>query len=70
MERCLRCGRNKVVSPSQRLCLDCLMKVFPRIRFEEAVEGFGIPRKLLLVEDDGDVKVYEPMEKVLDRKRP
>ena len=68
MERCLRCGRNGVISPSQRLCFDCLVKVFPRIRFEEVVEGFGIPRKLLLVEDDGDTKVYEPMERALSRR--
>jgi len=44
------------------------MKVFPRIRFEGNIEGLGIPRKLLLVEDDGDTKVYEPIEKALSRK--
>jgi len=44
------------------------VKVFPRIRFEGNIEGLGISRKLLLVEDDGDAKVYEPMEKALSRR--
>ena len=68
MERCLRCGRNGVISPSQRLCFECLVEVFPNIRFEGGVEGFGILRKLLLVEDGGDTRIYEPMERALSRR--
>jgi len=66
--KCLRCGRNGVISPYQPICFDCLVKVYPRLRFDRDLEGFGRPQRLHLIEDDGDVKIYEPIEKALSRR--
>ena len=66
MKRCLRCGSRSL--PGQPLCFDCLVKVYPRLKPETAIEEPGIPHKLILVEDDGDVKIYELADKVLGRR--
>lgn len=59
--RCVLCGSGRAISAIQRICLDCLAKTYvpsPRPFVE-----------LVLVEDHGDVKVYEPREQALARKR-
>lgn len=66
MKRCLRCGSKAL--PGQPLCFDCLMKVYPKLKPEATAEDLGTPHELILVEDDGDVKVYEQADKVLGRR--
>ena len=69
--KCLRCGKEETISETQRICMDCLLKVTPKIEWRDTKPGnlrMGRVR-LTLVEDHGDVKVYEPTDKALSKRR-
>lgn len=65
--KCLRCGENEAISETQWICTDCLLKVTPKIEWRDTrSENLRMSRvRLTLVENHGDIKVYEPTDNAL-----
>ena len=67
----LRCGGEEAVSETQRICMDCLLKVTSKTGWRDAEPGNLMTGWIrpAPVEDYRDVKTYKPTEKALTKRR-